>query len=102
MDITQLLSWLTGGPNFTPFLGVEAPFRIIFGLILAIVALWGLWLLVKGFFIYGIAGRNTPKRHTGIEDMKQGGIQILVVFAIGLVLAIAGGVLSAVFGSVPG
>ena len=100
MEINELLQWLSGGPNFSPFTGLRGPVQVIFALVLAVVALFGLYNLGKGFLVWGTAGRNPQKRHNGLEDIKQGGLQILVVFALGLVLTILGSVLSAVFDTI--
>jgi hypothetical protein len=59
-----------------------------------------MFFLVRGFAVWAFAGKNHQKRVSGKDDMKQGGIQIIVVFALSLVLGIVGAILNAVFSTV--
>jgi len=100
MDITELLSWLSGGPNFSPFVRLQGPVTAIVGLLLALIALAGLFFIMRGAFVWAFAGKNHQKRANGKEDVKQGAIQILIVFSLAVVLGIVGSILNTVFSTV--
>lgn len=99
MNITELLSWLAGGPDFGPFASLKVAVVVVFGIVLAIVALAGLAIFIRGFAVWGTCGKNRARRQAGIDDMEQGAKQFIVVLAFGTVLTILGAILAQVFGA---
>jgi len=97
MEITELMEWLSGGPNFAPFTGLQAPVRSIFAIGLAIAGLAALFYLAKGVVTVVLAGSNTGRRAHGQDDIKWGLIGLAIVFGLGFGLAAVAGALGSIF-----